>query len=244
MKRILPLIIIVLIFISCSKKDRCGCFDSNGEKVVDYRSLDSFNELEIDAVFDVNLHLNDSYRIEIETGKNLLKGIETTVLNNRLYVKNHNKCNWARKNIGKITLNIYCDTLSYIKLWESCDFRCLDTIKTQNFTFDNFADISSVEMNFVCNTLTFAVHAGTGKMNIKGSALTSYLWSMGYSVWDFNNFNTDYCFITSKSTGNCYINVNKELEATLFNSGDIYYSGNPYKISVIEKGSGKLLKIN
>lgn len=244
MKLFVSLACIILFITSCSKNDKCGCFDSNGEIITETRILSSFNELEIDNVFEIRLHLNKNPLIEIKTGKHLLKGIETTVENNRLIIKNKNTCNWVRKNIGKINLDVYCDSLSYIKLWESCNINCNDTIKAQEFIFDNFADISNVEMNFICTTFTFAVHAGTGKMKINGNAETCYFWSMGYSEWDFTNFNTDFCIITSKSTGNCYINVNKELNATLFNSGNIYYSGNPYKVNTVEKGTGKLLKIN
>ena len=236
------ILVISLLVLSCTRKDRCGCFDSNGSTITESRNLTSFNQLEIDDVFDITLHLNNNPRIDIETGKHLLKGIETQIENNRLIIKNKNICNWVRNYRGKIKLNIYCDSLSYIKLWESCDIRCTDTVKVNQFVFDNFADISTVDMNFNCFDFMFAVHAGTGQMNLKGKADICYLWTLGYCHLDCSNLETDYCFITNNSTGNSYIKVNKELEATIENSGNIYYSGNPYKVSPTEKGKGRLIR--
>ncbi len=239
---VLTIFIISFIISSCSKKDRCGCFDSNGKTEIETRNLAPFSELEIDDVFDITIHLNSNPVIKIESGKHLFKGIETKVENNRLIIKNNNICNWTRKYNGHIKLDISCDSISYLKLNESCDIRCSDTIKAREFRFDNFADISTVDMNFVCSTMTFAVHAGTGDMKLHGSAGVCYLWSMGYSYFYLNDFVTDYCFIMSNSTGNCYVNVTKEIEATLKNSGNIYYSGNPYRAVSVEKGKGKLIK--
>lgn len=233
---------ILIIVSSCSRKDRCGCFDSNGNTDTEIRIPEPFSELEIDDVFDITLHLKKNPEIKIETGKHLFRGIETKVENNRLTVKNNNVCNWTRKYNGHIKLDISCDSISYIRLNESCNIYCSDTIKTEEFKFDNYADISKVDMNFICSTITFAVHAGTGEMKLHGSAGVCTFWSMGYSYFYMNDFVTDYCYMMSNSTGDCYVNVTKEIEATLNNSGNIYYSGNPYRAVSVENGKGKLIK--
>jgi len=235
-------ILVSFLLFACSKSDRCGCFDSNGETITETRSIEPFSELEVDNVFDITLHLNSNPEIKIEVGKNLLKGIKTTVENNRLIIKNNNICNWTRKYNGHIKIDISCDSVSYIKLYESCDIRCTDTIRANEFRFDNYADISKVDMNFVCITMIYAVHAGTGDTKLHGSAKQCILWSMGYGYFYLNDFKTDYCNIMSNSTGNIYVNVSKEIEATIKNSGNVYYTGNPYSVITKGTGKGKLIK--
>jgi hypothetical protein len=233
---------IIFFVASCSKDNGCGCFDSNGEVASEYRALSPFHELEIDNVFDVTLHIDSIPRISIETGRHLFKGIETKIENNRLYIKNKNRCNWARKYIGHIKLDIYTDELNYIRLNGSCNVRGTDTIFTNEIRVDDYTDISTVDMCVKCSTMTFALHAGTGDITLHGSANISYFWSMGYGYFHFTDFPTDLCYIMSNSTGNCYVMVNKEIEATLKNSGNIYFSGNAYKFTSTQTGSGKLIR--
>ena len=244
MKYSFLILCIAITVISCRRNDKCGCFESNGEVISESRNLESFNQLIIEDVFDIRLNLNSTPKIEIEAGKHLLKGIETRIENNVLIVKNKNTCNWSRKYLGKIKLNIFCDSLTNIKLRESCDLKSNDTIKVNKFTFDNYADISNIDMTFHCSELTFAVHAGTGHMNLKGIAAVCHLWTFGYCILDCSNLETDYCYITNNSTGNSYINVNKEIEAIIVNAGNIYYSGSPYKIISTETSRGRLIKLN
>jgi len=241
MKIWIPLIFLIIFIGACSRDNRCGCFDSNGKNSIDTRSLSHFHKLEIDQVFDVFLHIDSNPHISIECGEHLFKGIETTVENNRLRIKNLNTCNWARK-YGRIKLNIYTDTLTYIRLNGSCNIESTDTIFVQEMKVDNYADISNINMIIKCSTISFALHAGTGNITLHGSAGVAYLWSMGYGYFYFNDFPTDYCFIMSNTTGQCYVTVNKEIDAELKNSGNIYFSGNPYKYTSKESGSGKLIR--
>lgn len=242
MKIFFPFIILIFFIGACSKDNRCGCFDSNGKNATEIRSLNHFHELEIDQVFDIVLHIDSTPRISIECGEHLFKGIETTVENNRLQIKNLNTCNWIRKYNGHIKLNIYTDTLSYIRLSGSCNIEGTDTIFVQEMKVDDFADISNINMCIKCSTITFALHAGTGNITLHGKAGVAYFWSMGYGYFYFNDFPTDYCFIMSNTTGQCYVKVNKEIDAELKNSGNIYFSGDPYKFTSRYSGSGRLIR--
>jgi len=242
MKIYIPLLIFTFLTGACSKDKHCGCFDSNGDITTEIRSLSAFHELEVENVFDITLHIDSVPRISIKSGEHLFKGIETKVENNRLYIKNKNKCNWARKYEGKIKLDIYTNELTYIRLNESCDVKSKDTIVTNEIRVDDYADISTFDFWVKCSTITFALHAGTGDITLRGNAGVSYFYSMGYGNFHFSEFPTDYCFITSKSTGNCYVTVGNEIGATLNNSGNIYYSGNPDIVKVTQTGTGKLIK--
>ena len=58
---------------------------------------------------------------------------------------------------------------------------------------------------------------------------------------DFSELRTELFYITSSTTGDCRINVDKELQAKLTYTGDVYYTGSPYKVEEQVSGSGRLV---
>lgn len=242
MRKFLNLIFLVFLFYSCTKGHRCDCFVSNGKEFEEQRDLSSFTEIEIENVFDVTFKIDSVNKIKITTSKNLIAGIETKVENNRLYIKNANKCNWTRKYIGKVKLEITLKKLTYLNLNGSCDISCNDTLKGNEIKIDDWADISNFNMIFDCSTLTFALHAGTGNINLKGKVGVGYYWNHGYGYFNFYDLPTTYCYIMNNSTGNCYLNVTSEIGAKLYGTGNIYMNGNPSKILVNQYGIGEFIR--
>ncbi len=241
MIKLFYLVILVTLFASCSKGHRCDCFVSNGNETEEIRSLSAFNELEINNVFDITLKIDTINQIKIISGKNIIKGIETVIENNRLYIKNTNKCNWARNYIGKIKLEISLNTLTYLNLKGSSDITCADTIHGTDLKIDNWADISNLDLTLDYSSIIFALHAGTGNIILKGKVTTGNYWNNGYSNFNFNDLITTDCIVMSNSTGFTNINVKHEVSARLFNSGNIYLKGNPSIITTSQHGSGKLV---
>jgi len=54
-------------------------------------------------------------------------------------------------------------------------------------------------------------------------------------------FKTGYNYITHKSTGQLFVNVEKEVGARLFSSGNLYVYGRPYKVDKEMYSSGKVI---
>jgi len=235
-------IILLLLLLSCTKGHQCDCFVSNGKEFEEQRDLAPFTEIEINNVFDVTFKIDTVYKIKITTGKNLISGIETKVENNRLYIKNTNKCNWTRKYIGKAKLEITLNKLTYLNLKGSCDVNCNDTLFENEIRIDDWADISNVNLLINCSTLTFALHAGTGNINLKGNVGVGYYWNHGYAYFNFYELPTAHCYIMNNSTGNCYLTVKDEIGAKLYGNGNIYMKGNPSIITVNCYGLGEFIR--
>lgn len=242
MIKLFYLFVIVTLIASCSKGHRCDCFVSNGNETEEIRPLSSFTELEINNVFDITFKIDTINQIKITTGKNLINGIETTVENNRLFIKNTNKCNWARNYIGKIKLEIYLNNLTYLNLKGSSDIACSDTIHGTDLKIDNWADISNLNLALDYSSIIFALHAGTGNIILKGKVVSGNYWNNGYSNFNFNDLITTNCVVMSNSTGFTKINVKHEVSAKLFNSGNIYLEGNPTIVTASQHGTGELIK--
>ena len=142
----------------------------------------------------------------------------------------------------RIKLEVHSPSFSKLTLISPCDFICTDTIKTPLFTLDDHAGICTVDIAVACTTMYFSVHAGSGKLTLRGNAGLAFYYNCGNSYFYLDEFRTDYCYFTSSSTGQSYINVNKELGVTILGRGNVYYKGNAYKIDKTEEGEGRLIK--
>lgn len=228
----------IAVLASCQKGTKC--IHSMGENTKDTRYVLSFNRLRINSLMDVYWHLDTVNKVVITTGKNMLTYIKTEVSNNRLSITNENRCNWLRK-YQRIKVDVYSPAFKYLDLYGNGDFYMTDTITVDSFMVDNWSDISKIKLMTHCQVFSYSQNAGTGDTYIDGSAAVSYLWVMGYGYVFACGLKTGYQYITHKSTGQLYVNVEKEVGARLFSSGNLYVFGHPYKVEKQVYSSGNVI---
>ncbi len=245
LQRVSLFIIIVLLsfLLSCNKENRFDCIKSTGKIINSERQLNDFKELEIDDVFNVFITQDTINKIIIEGGENLLPLIITEVKDKKLFIKNNNKCNWVRSYKKELNIFLYTQSLEHIILYGESKIISIDTLDIEVFTIDNWSRASKIELTINCSSSHLNIHGGTGSYTLRGRSGVSYIYSSGTGHVFADNLKTGYTYITNNSTGDCHIYVTKELGFKILRSGNIYYSGEPYKIDTIEvSGSGKLIK--
>jgi len=235
---ILATVGLILVLYSCQKGNRC--MHLYGEEFQETRILSNFNRLRINSLMNVYWHLDSQTKVVIKTGKNLLPYIKTELSNGTLAITNLNRCNWLRK-YKRIEMHVYSPTFKYIDLYGNGDFYLLDTLFNDTIKVDNWSDISKVSLLVNCSVFSYSQNSGTGDTYINGSAGVSFLWAMGYGYIHARNFKTGYSYITQKSTGNFYVNVEKEIGANLYSCGNVYVYGKPYYIEQKSFSTGKLI---
>ncbi|MCX7861777.1 MAG: DUF2807 domain-containing protein [Bacteroidales bacterium] len=237
------LIIFFLCFwvISCQKPSKC--FHETGEETKEIRVLRSFKGVKINSLMDVFWHYDTTYKVEIQCGKKLLPFIETRQANDYLIISNFNKCNWLRK-YRRIKMHIYSPSLTELIIVGSGDYFFVDTLASDSFKINNWADISKIDAKVRCRWFAYTQHAGTGDTYLSGYAGISFLWISGMGYLHAKNLKANYNYITNKSTGNAYAYATKEAGVYIFKSGNVYLYGSPD--TVIEKiyGIGNIIRIN
>lgn len=232
--------LLMLFLVSCQKGTKC--IHSMGDTIQETRFVSSFNRLRINSLMDVYWHLDTVSKVVISAGKNMMTYIKTEVKDNKLSITNENKCNWLRR-YQRIKVDVYSPAFKFIDLYGSGDFYLTDTLYSDSVMVDNWSDISKVKLLVHCNTFSYSQNAGTGDTYIVGSAGVSYLWVMGYGYVFANGFKTGYHYITHKSTGHLYVNVEKELGARLFSLGNLYVYGRPYMVDKEIYSSGNVIMV-
>jgi hypothetical protein len=103
MKKYIALLSLVLVFIcfasslmlvSCEKPS--DCVESTGEIITKDISVTPFNRIEVLQGIELIITQGPEYKVQIQTGENLMENIEVTQNGNILILKDNATCNWVR----------------------------------------------------------------------------------------------------------------------------------------------------
>ena len=219
------------------------CFKTAGPVETRIRELSDFETVELED--HINLHLKQGpvFEVKVEAGKNLHINIKTEIRDSTLHIENKNRCNWVRHPKNKINVYVTMPYLFSIRnngvgtVYFENEF-VQDTLRTR---VSNSGDMY-VKVNVGC--LKTSAH-GNGDLYVEGKAIENFNYTNGTNFVHLENLVVqNYIFVETLTVGHCYINapVNGPIEATMWESGNIYYKGTPTAIHLNRKGKGDLIK--
>jgi len=237
----LYLILIGLLFQGCDDDDFCNCFENKGSDITETRMLNDFNTLDMDNNVDIILTPDSTNYVEVTCGKNLMDGIRTEVSDGILKIKNVNRCNWLRDFKNKFTANIHFKSLQQINNYGSGNLTCADTLRPEYLMVD--VKTGSGQLSFLLNggEIYLKLHTGPGDIIASGKAGVLYLYSAGNGFLKTAGLESEFVYLTTKSTGDCEVFAKYELGVEILYNGDVYYKGAPPSIIPTITGSGKLI---
>ena len=236
------LALILITFSGCKKDSLCNCLKKTGDEITEIRATNPFTSIEMNNNVDVIIKPDTTYKIQVTCGKNLIDGIQTEVINNRLVVRNINKCNWLRDFRNTFTVEVSVKDLTQITNNGSGNLYFTDTLFQPEFQVDNWSGTGTLNLLLHCNETRLKLHTGPADINAAGYTAVGYVYTAGNGFCNTRNLVSDYCYVTSKSTGDVYVTATKELQAEIKYNGDVFYSGTPATIKSVITGSGKLIK--
>jgi len=243
--KILFISILCITLISLSSCEKYDLLKGSGKTIVIERQLLDFGSIEVNDLFEISLMKDSSNKVIISGGENLLDKIKTDINNNSLIISDNNTCGWTRSYEDKIQIEIHYKTLNHLILNGEATVKCKNTIEMSNLAIDVHSGIAILDLNLNCESMNFNVHGGTGNYFLSGKIGYCYTYINGNGYLFADSLKTDFMYINNSSTGDLHINVIKELEYTIKNRGNIYYTGDPYKITIVEGfGKGKLIREN
>ena len=239
-------IVILIIFtqnmISCKKENWCDCVKNTGKIIKEERTVSPFTEVELYNNVNLFIKQDSIFKISVEAGNHLISLIETSVTNNKLTIKNHNKCNWVRSYEKPINVSISVKNINHIIYYGSGNITSTNTLTGSDLNVESFYGGSSINLSVNVETIHSAIHTGPADLNISGYATISYVYCAGNGFIRFDNLYTNDTYLENKGTGNCYVWVNSTFVAELHYIGDVYYKGDPHSITTDITGTGRLIK--
>ncbi|MCX7728768.1 MAG: DUF2807 domain-containing protein [Bacteroidia bacterium] len=228
--------------VACKKENAFDCIKPSGKTVTQYRSLSSFHTIVIRDKIDVYLK-QDNFSVSVKAGKNIIDNIITEVKDETLYVSNKNLCNFVRDPQKKIEVYVHLPHLKYLKHTGSGNVYSTNTF-VQDTLIVRMETPGDLHLNVQTKYFGGSTH-GNGDLYISGQSDYFYYYYNGTNFIYAQSLKVNnYVYLESHSVGHAYVNIdNIGMDAAMFSTGNIYYSGNPVYLNYTSKSKGKLIKI-
>ena len=129
------LLLIAMLFTSCEKDHFWDFAKSTGDIVTVTRPVnENFTKIYLND--DVNLVITqgNAYSIRVEGGENILSGIETSISDSLLTIRNNNRFNWVRSYDKKFTAYVTMPHIIELKYEATGTVTNTDTIREDSLT--------------------------------------------------------------------------------------------------------------
>jgi len=236
--------IIVLVIltglISCSKNGGT-CLSNTGPIMMMYRPVSDFDSISINEYVNLILTHDSVTSVSVEAGQNIINGISTEVIDRTLVIHNNNECNWLRSYNKVINVYVSVKNLAKIIYNSSGNISTTNALGFQNLWIDVWGGCGTIDLELNLNQGTFIEHMGTADFNLHGVCKISSIYAGDFGFFDCRNLETDYMYIKNYGSNDCYIRVERYLDATIGSIGSIYYRGEPDTLNSKIYGTGVVL---
>lgn len=236
-------IILLATTIACEK----GHIHGTGKMITEIRNIEPFHSVYISDNITSHFYFSqdNTPRIEIYGGEKLLPKIITTVSDSILYISNGNKWNWLRNyDKSDIVINIFTDSVRYIKYdgYKKVEFH--DTLHVSDFRFESMGGMGLVRLIVVSDSVSVLIHKGSPDIYIHGFTNNIYLYNHAHGILNALDLICQNAIIHSAGTANCFVSPENSIGATIDYIGNVFYRNNPSILWLVENNKGKLIKIN
>lgn len=233
---LLPMLLI--LFISCKKENRCDCIKRTGEIITEKRMLNGFDMIVVEDDLDVFITQDPIFEIKVEAGENIVPLIKTEVVNGVLFIRNKNRCNWTRSYKKPLNVYVNCPKLQYVTSDGTGDIKSLNAITTNDLHVQ-IKNSGNVELS-VNNQRVFTHMHGSGDVTLRGSTM-EHACSIGGTAYIYAaDLETSYTYINTFTLGTCYVRARDLLICKMEEKGDTFCYGNPAVIQKEQLSTGQL----
>ena len=224
----------------------CGkgiCLQGTGEVTTETRAVTPFNEIDLYNRVNVILTQDTVNTIQVEAGRHLLSGIETSVINNVLTIANNNTCNWARDLDTRINVYIHTNSLQKINYYGSGDVTSSNTLQAEKFTIDSWEGVGSFKLNLDVQFCDVTLRKNNADVTLAGACDSAYVYCGDQGKADLRNLLCKYVYIDHKGIYDTYVYASEWLYANVLYKGNIYYRGKPSTKEAVCTNSGQMISI-
>lgn len=206
------------------------------------RNVGSFKGVQLNIPGKLYLRQGSPQKVVIEASREVLERIETDIVSGNLVIRQENGSWWKSwKDRGTIKVYITAPNLEHISVSGSGSIKSENTIRADRM-YLGVSGSGDMDLEVETQNLDSKI-SGSGSMDLKGRARNTEISISGSGNMDGESLSTNTCEVRISGSGNCRIEVSESLDSRVSGSGNIYYRGNPDKVSNHSSGSGSIKKI-
>lgn len=236
--------ILMVGLLSCKKASDRACFKSTGELVSKELALGEFNRLELHPHIEYELIQDSLDKLVITGGENVVNFIEYSLQDKLLMIKNTNRCPFFRDAKKVIKVEIHFTDLINLHYEGSERIYSKDTLQTPYFTLTVRDGAGPVNLKLNSIVVMADIVHGWGDYTLEGKTQIAKIGARSNGFCDTRKLVvTDSIYVASETSGDMYVNTgNLPIYGFIKSIGNVYYTGEPPAVEVVESGQGKLIK--
>ena len=235
MKKIAFLCVSLLLLIGCGRS--FPVVKGDDFLISKERKLPSYNQIRLECGADIILTRGQVGDITLKTSQNIEPYVITEVKNGVLIVKM--SPDFAYQFTNKLEIIVPIDeSLSEVSVLGSGDISSHEQLPVKHLTCEVLGS-GDIDLFLQAESLSFSVK-GSGDMELKGTTETLSVSIAGSGDFDGDKLIAQKATASISGSGDVDLFVTEQLSAVIRGSGDITVKGNPKKIDVQTKGSGRV----
>ncbi len=233
-----------IFLLSCNSENAPGCFKTAGKNITQQIAAENFDKIHISEGIELVISQGSETSVAIETGENLLNNISVELIDNQLFVKNNNSCNWVRDYNSTtvfITVpnldNIYSASQFAVRSQGILEFPELNL---QSGMFSHTAS-GSFHLNVKCNILTIEDNKSS-YFNISGETIDLNVnFYDGNARFDGENLEAKNVHCFQRSSNDIVVKPSEKVQGTIYSTGNIVLKNLPPTIEVAQLYQGRVI---
>lgn len=213
--------------ISCKAPEERTCFKGSGDLVRETVQLPDFSSIEIHDRIRVILIQDTLNHVVIETGSRLIKNVEARVTGNKLYIDDHNDCDFLRSFTYPVNVFVHFKKIDTFWYYGAGSVYATDTIFADSLVLNCQEATGKTEFLINARKLYLNLHTGVSEYQVKGRADELYLYSRGTAPIHAEGVMGRYVWANNYSPLPFYVRSAETLVAFIQYKGDIVYYGKP-----------------
>ncbi|NOQ74979.1 MAG: hypothetical protein GQ574_23400 [Crocinitomix sp.] len=237
-------IVLCVVVASCTKAEDRRCLKGAGEYTEFSIPLDSVRAFHLNKNIKYRIYQDNSYKVVIKGGSNLVSQIELDNRDNVLYVDNRNQCNFLRYPQELVEVEIHYPYLKnfYIDATDSVVFA--NKVISRSLFVEMRNGGGSLIADVDVAIISMVVSNGAGDFTLTGKAAEAELKIQNNGSANAIGFRSVYTYIYQNSTADLFINLdNSSALIVIDGTGDVLYKNVAGNIISKGVGSGRIIKL-
>lgn len=206
------------------------------------KTLEEFDSLVLNSVFEVHLIQGSKNKIKIDGAKKIIEKLTISIENNTLTIENQFKGNWMHPSKNKVVVFITVNKLAKITANETCNILTDNTLIGDEIGLVLTSKLNQATLDLNCETFYYWNNFPCGgKITLTGNTNVLKIWNVALMAVDASALHTNTALIENASKGDCRIFSTQSLTYKLSGEGDLYLKGNPPEIIKLEESSSGTL---
>lgn len=245
MKKIIFVFTVFLLFISCEKPS--DCIESTGDIITKDFEVSPFNAIYVHKGIEMIITQGNEFKVEVETGENLMDAISVVVENNALILRDNTTCNWVRE-YGHTKVYVTTPTLDFLEIHS----RTERDITSNGVLTHNILRLLSIDLEEGAGTNDFHIQVNNGQTVIGNNNVSRFYISGetdelllefydGHGRFEGENLIAKNIKVFHRGSNDMIVNPTEKITGKMVSTGNIVLKNVPPIVDVEELYQGRVI---